>query len=248
MEIRYLISFLSEWMGAVAVIWILSSLPAFKRPQLGFRFPRREGIMALSMFALITLFAFLVFRANPPTYLHDQPLPAPTAALPQAFVIAGLSLIPVVVALLARGQPVRSAGWDPARLRIALQLGVAIALLTIFLRNRVIDVLSRTDGPALIGLLSALGIGLAEETIFRGYIQPRMAAWLGDWPGLLLSAAMFALWHLMAWLGRLPVETTLILLGLTFVQGLVLGWIMRVSGHVLTPALYRAISIWLSVF
>jgi len=149
---------------------------------------------------------------------------------------------------LARGQPVRSAGWDHTRLRAAIQVGIALALLTIFLRNRVVDVLTRLDGTTLTALLLALGIAIAEETTFRGYIQPRLAAWVGAWPGLVLSAALFALWHLTAWVGRLPLNTTLILFGLTFAQGLVLGWVMRSTGHVLTPALYRAVSIWLRVF
>lgn len=243
-----MVAFISEWMGVVAVAWILIRLPAYKRQTLGFRYPRREGIMSLALFALITLFAFLVFRAIPPVFPYNLPLPAPTIDLSQAFYIAGLSLVPVIVALLARGQPVRSAGWNRGGIRMALQAGIAMSLLTIFLRNRVLDVLSRLDGTVLIALLFAIGISLAEETIFRGYIQPRMVAWLGEWAGIGVSAALFTVWHLPAWAGRLPLETVLPLAGLTFVQGLVLGWVMRCSGHVLTPAIYRAISIWLRVF
>lgn len=243
-----MVAFISEWMGAVAVAWILIRLPVYKRQTMGFRYPRREGIMSLALFTLITLFAFLMFRAAPPVFPYSLPLPAPTIELSQAFFIAGLSLVPLVVALLARGQPVRSAGWGSAGIRIALQAGIAMSLLTIFLRNRVLDVLSRLDSPVLIALLFAIGISLAEETIFRGYIQPRMISWLGEWPGLGASALLFTLWHLPSWAGRLPLETILPLLGITFVQGLVLGWVMRCSGHVLAPAIYRAVSIWLRVF
>jgi membrane protease YdiL (CAAX protease family) len=247
-ELTRLVGFLSEWMGAIAVAWIIIASPRFQRPQLGFLFPRREGIMALSLFVLITVTAFIIYSVNPPDFQGGLPLPAPTTNLPQAFFMAGLTLIPVVVALLARGQPVRSAGLDPARMRNAMQMGFALALLTIFLRNRVFEVLSGLNSETLLALLTALGIAIAEETTFRGYMQPRLSAWIGDWPGLVLTAALFAIWHLVAWAGRLPLETTLILVGLTFAQGLVLGWVIRSTGSVLSPAIYRAVSIWLRVF
>jgi membrane protease YdiL (CAAX protease family) len=129
----------------------------------------------------------------------------------------------------------------------ALQVGFALAILTLFLRNRVMDVLGGVTTEELNYLLLAIGISLAEETIFRGYIQMRLSWWLGKWPGIVLTAAMFALWHVPAWLNRVPVETGLLLTGLTLVHGLVLGWIMSVSKNVIAPALYRSISIWMYV-
>ncbi len=128
----------------------------------------------------------------------------------------------------------------------ALQMGVAMAILTIFLRNRVMDVLAGVSTASLTVLLLAVGISLAEETIFRGYIQLRLSWWLGEWAGLAATAALFTLWHVPAWLGRIPAETQLLLAGLTFVQGLVLGWIMLKSRNVIAPALYRSISIWMN--
>jgi membrane protease YdiL (CAAX protease family) len=91
-----------------------------------------------------------------------------------------------------------------------------------------------------------VGISLTEETVFRGYIQMRLSWWIGQWAGLALTAALFSLWHLPAWLNRVPIETGLLLAGLTFVQGLVLGWIMSKSQNVIAPALYRSISIWMN--
>jgi membrane protease YdiL (CAAX protease family) len=243
-----LVAYISEWLGAIAVAWILASLPRFQQTPLGFRFPRREAIVSLSIFALITLVAFVIYLSNPPSFLHEQLLPAPTTELTQALFLAGLTLIPVLVALLGRGQPVRSVGWEPGRIRLALQTGLAIAMLTLFLRNRVFDVLNGLNSESLTALLFALGIAVAEETTFRGYILPRLSAWIGEWPGLALSAALFTAWHMVAWVGHLPVETVLILTALTFTQGMVLGWMMQKTGHVLTPALYRAVSIWLRIF
>ena len=150
-----------------------------------------------------------------------------------------------VAALLLRKQPVRSIGWNPALLKPALQMGFAIAVLTVFLRNQVMVIFAGLQPEQVLPLPLALLLAVAEETIFRGYIQQRLAWWLKPIPGTLLTAALFALWHLPPWLNHLPVETILTLLALTFIQGLVLGWVMHKAGHAAAPALYRAFSIWM---
>ncbi len=248
MPINLYAGFISEWLGAIAVAMLIGLSPRLKKPPVGFRYPRREGFVSLSLYGLILAFAYLYHQTiNPPIFPDPLRLtPAPNQDLWQALILAGLALLPFLLALITRKQPARSAGWNRALLTPGLQMGLALALLTIFLRNRVMDVLAGLGSPALGALPLALGIGLFEETIFRGYLQMRLAWWLGTWPGLALTSALFALWHLPAWVGTLPVQTTLTLLGLTFVQGLVLGWVMRKSGTVVAPILYRSISIWVS--
>lgn len=41
-------------------------------------------------------------------------------------------------------------------------------------------------------------IGLAEEFFHRGYSMNRFRRWLGDWRGLLLSASLFSLGHIVS--------------------------------------------------
>lgn len=249
MNIYTLIGFISEWLGAVAVAWLLSLSPRFQKPVIGFRYARRDGFVALSLYALILVFAFVYYNFNLP--LFSTPLriaPAPINDLWQALLLAVLCLAAFLTALFTRKQPFRSAGWNQAVFTPALQMGFAIAVLTIFLHNRVLDVLAGVSSERLVLLPMAIGISLAEETIFRGYIQLRLASWLGPWIGLASTAVMFAVWHLPAWLHGLPVETVLILLGLTFGQGLILGWVMLKSGNVIAPALYRSFSIWMVFF
>lgn len=249
MEITQYVGFISEWLGVIAVAWLLALSPRFQKPPTGFRYPRREGIIALSLSLLIIIFSFIYHNnINPPVFPEALLLrPAPVHTPIQALVVAGLCLTPFILAMLVRRQPVRAAGWNPALLTPGLQVGLAMALLTVFLRNRVMDVLSGLANPVLVVLPVALAISLAEETIFRGYIQMRLTWWMGFWPGLIASSAIFTLWHTPAWLNTLPTETIWILSGLTFVQGLVLGWLMRKTGMVLAPALYRAVSIWVSL-
>ncbi len=245
MTITVIAAYISEWLGAVGATWLLSLSPRFRRPPIGFKYARRDGLIALSLYGLILVFAFLFYSFRPPVFREPLQLaPAPVIALDQALLLALLCLAAFVVALAVRRQPLRSLGWNRGLITPALQVGFALAILTIFLHNRVMDVLRGINDAGLLALLLALGISLAEETIFRGYIQLRLAWWLGAWPGLILTAALFAIWHLPAWLNHLPTDQLLILLLLTFIQGLILGWIMRKTGNVAAPAFYRTFSIW----
>lgn len=246
MDIRYYIGFLSEWLGVIAIAWLLGLSPRFQQPQVGFKYARRDGTFALLLYALVLFFAFIYYNFFPPRFPQPLfPAPAPVHDLTQALILAGVSLAPFVVALIWRKQPARSIGWHQVLLRPSLQMGFAMAVLTIFLRNRVMDVLGGLATPTLSILLLAVLLAVAEETIFRGYIQMRLTWWLGQNLGLAITSALFTLWHAVPWMRTQPLETTLILAGLTFVQGLVLGWIMRKSGHVLAPTLYRSVSIWM---
>ncbi len=248
MSTNTLIAFISEWLGAVAVAWLLSISPNLQFRRVGFRYARRDGLVALGIYVLLLVFSFIFFGVNAPMLRPNFRLaPAPVINLTQALLLAGLGLAPVLVGLVARKQPPKSTGWNNAPLRSALSVGIATGLLTLFLHNQVMNVLNGVSSAEFFALLTAFGISLAEETVFRGYIQMRLTWWLGDWPGIFLTAALFALWHLPAWLSQLPSETILSLAGLTFVQGLVLGWVMLKSGNVLGPAVYRAVSIWMQI-
>jgi membrane protease YdiL (CAAX protease family) len=239
------VAYLSEWLGAFAVAWLLSLSPRFQRPVIGFRYARRDGIAALSLAVVVVAFSFLFYGFNPARLLEPaRTSPAPVTELPHLLLVAGISLLPFVAALVIRKQPVRSMGWNPPLLVPAAQLGVAAALLTIFLRNRHMALLAGLPAEAFTPLLLALGIGIAQETIFRGYVQMRLAWWLGPVPGIGLTALLSTLWHLPAWISLLPGEPALLVAGLTFIQALLLGWIMRKTGHVLAPALYFAVSTW----
>ena len=62
---------------------------------------------------------------------------------------------------------------------------------------RLDEIAAAARGPALPFALLALGIapGVAEELLFRGYVQRGLAAAWGPWPGILGAAAAFAIAH-----------------------------------------------------
>ena len=85
------------------------------------------------------------------------------------------------------------------------------------------------DRGLLMGFIEQVAyIGLAEELFFRGYITSRLLAWLGNARGLLVSAFLFALVHLISRVGeggfRYPLRLAEVCLQ-TLVGGLLLGYI-----------------------
>ncbi len=246
---QVLIAHFTEWLGVIAVAMFLARIPRLAAPPLGFKYPRRDGISALAVALIAVIFAVVLSQPQLRGFsARVLPLSGPSAQLSEQLFAALLVLLVVLAALLLRGQPGRGVGWGRDRLRIGLQTGIALALLTILLRNRAVDLLAGIPPERWMVLLPAAGIALSEETIFRGYMQPRLSWWIGDKRGWIITSIVYLLF-------RLPLLLVLYGLGDLWVpaavvlgQGLVAGYLMRQSGHVLAPVFYRAISLWMDFF
>ena len=249
MNTTIIIAQIAEWLGVIAVAWLLTLSPRFRRTVIGFKYARRDGFAAVAIGLVAIIFSFLFFTTGLGDTLTGMVrLQGEAAVLNRPIALAVFTLLPVIGALILRAQPPRSTGWGRALLMPALQIGLALTLLTIFLRNRVMDVLNGITTQEAAYLLGALVIAIAEETVFRGYIQMRLGWWLGENQGWLLSALIYAVWRLPGLVGGASLSEVTIGLGLALAQGLVTGWLMRNSRHVLAPALYRAVSIWMNLF
>jgi membrane protease YdiL (CAAX protease family) len=77
---------------------------------------------------------------------------------------------------------------------------------------------------ALLLLFGALLAGIAEELFFRGYMQTRLVARFGRWPGIALTSVAFGIIHMD------PVHSAGALL-----IGLYLGWLAERAGHIRLP-------------
>jgi membrane protease YdiL (CAAX protease family) len=230
--------FISEWIGGVAVAMIAGTSTKFSRVKLVFKYPQREGIVALGIF-LLSLFLAFVLASVPALNISGL-----SSDLTKRLFLGAGGMVPVVVALWRRKQPVRSAGWSRDKLSPAIQLGLALAFLTIFLRGKFSAVVISLGGSGVLSMLAySLAVVFLEETIFRGYIQPRLCSWWGDYPGWLAASALFVICQLPRLMAA-PDQLVFNLV-LTAGQALVAGFIMLRSGHVMAPALYRAVSEWL---
>jgi len=241
MTFETLVPYLIEWAAILGLTLLASTSSRFKYPRVTFNYARREGIAALLLggFALLVAAGFYLLRPVQ-IQLADERL----NHLLLGLIAAGIAAMPFGSTLWARKQKLFTAGWLPGMLKSGLLFAVAIGILLIFLAGKfmgILDGLSQTEGSALLILL---GLTVIEESIFRGYIQCRLAAWLGGRAGWLLTAGLWLLWSLPAlWVFGLLTPFNLLVVA---VRGLLAGWVMQKTGHVLAPAAYRAFAMWLA--
>jgi len=235
-----LILLIAEYLGVIAVVVLAGLSPRLRPRPLKFVYPRREGIVSLTLFLVILTFAWFMQTGA----LGFQLVSAGDSIgeSQRHLILSAVALLPFLAALIVRRQPLLSTGWSRAMLGPSFRLGLALAFLTIFLRGKVFALLGGISQEKAILLCLGLATCLLEETIFRGFLQPRLMAWVGIWPGWALTAILFTVWSAVLWVGssdNLPV-----VLGLALARGLLLGWVARRSGHVLGGAMYRAVSDW----
>jgi membrane protease YdiL (CAAX protease family) len=237
---------LSEWLGVAAVIMIAGVSPMLKKiRRVEFQFPERDANFAFTLFVLIYVFAFEYYSNSIFNFFKVAAASFAGGEIALQMILAVVCLIPFIIALIVRGQPLKSIGWGRENLRAGLTVGLMLAVLTIFLRGKFMTMLAGVSPAKLAILLVVLLYSLAEETIFRGYIQLRLDSRLGQKWGWLASTALYVIWQLPGRLGVLPFTQLWPILLVALIQGLLLGWIMKKSGHVLAPALYRAFSLWI---
>ncbi len=240
------LGYVIEWMGAIAVVMIAGTSPLFKSiRRIDFRFPRREATFALSVFALSYLVAFQYFGNPIFQFLLDFSKILPGGELAQRTLLAVVCLIFFLLATFLRGQPLKSIGWGKANFKPGLTLGLLLVIIAIVLRGKFNTMLQGITSEQGGLLLTCLLLALAEETIFRGYIQLRLNSFLGSTWGWLATAALYLLWQLPGRLWVLPFAQLWPTLVVALAQALLFGWIMRKSGHVVTTVLFRAVAAWL---
>jgi len=240
LDLNFWLGYASEWLGVIATVMLLGLNPIFRRPPVGFRYPRREGIVSLSLAFVIILTGAIFYNLAPngPAFLSAFP-----GQLNGRVMAAVIAAVPVAVALYMRKQPLRSAGWRSDMTRSAVYVGLALSALTIFLRMRIFSLtngITRAEGLSLLALLI---VCLLEETVFRGYIQLRLTGWLGERDGWLITALIFVLWQAPAI--RASGAALLPGLLLSLCQAVLYGWVGRKCNHPLATGLYRAVSDWM---
>jgi membrane protease YdiL (CAAX protease family) len=76
---------------------------------------------------------------------------------------------------------------------------------------------------------------MAEELSLRGYIQPKLEARCGKWPGLVLTALLFSVLHLPKIFLRQASPP--VLLVVAFIFGIVFGFIRDKTNSIYYPVL-----------
>lgn len=258
------LTLLIQWMGVVAVTLILGASPVLQRRRpVKFVYPLREGLVALSLALLAAGLQFLYYSQTSPV---DYAAILPATSLSQLFSVSapgnfssnmlewqlgfsGVLALPFLLALFIRRQPWLSAGASRPLVRAGLYLGLALGLITIFLAGKTYSILNGLSTAQWTFLAASAVAALSQEFVFRGYIQLRLAGWIGNTYGWIATAVLFTLWQFLLQLiaGRTAPANLGLNLAALFVFALILGWIMRKCGNILAPAIYHAIVSWLMV-
>lgn len=249
MAVQEIIAQLAELSGVLAVTMILGLSPRIQSvAPVGFKYPQRESKFSFSLTAALFLLTTVFY------FFQSKWISASQFGIPNelnnfvrlAF-ISILALFAVIALKRVRMQPWRSIGWHAGLTRPAIQFGLALLILTLFLQGKFFSLFEGLPQTAIWALILSLVICFAEETVFRGFIYTRLDYRYGTISGLLISTAIYVLWRLpfllvFGWAS----QAFWAALAFLVLQSLLLGWIMKKSRHVMVPALYHAMSMWIA--
>ncbi len=140
-------------------------------------------------------------------------------------------------------------GWRRERAGRALALGTLFAAGALLLRARpfAFQRLFLTD--TWWALATYAVVASAEETLYRGFLQGRLEAWLGQWAGYLVTALLFAALHLPArLLGGEPLASALTYATVQLLpMALFFGAAMLAARHTAAPTLLHLAWNWASI-
>jgi membrane protease YdiL (CAAX protease family) len=248
------LSLLSEFLGVIAVTMLVALSSRFERGPVKFLRPQTDGLLALGLILLTAL--MLLAGSGPGIDMKAQALLLTGKIDPNGYslsdmgrqlMISFISLLPFAAVFIFRKQKLLSVGLGKRNFRPALLLGLGLALLAIFLRGKIYAIMHGISVPQAYILAALTGIAFSEEIIFRGFIQLRLVAWLGEYRGWIITALIFTLWRtaMLILIVGFVLEAIWVNLFITLIFGLILGWIMRKSSNIFAPAIYHAAHNWL---
>ena len=140
-------------------------------------------------------------------------------------------------------------GWGGERLGRAALLGVLLGVGVLFLRGSPIKMVRLSLANAWWALATYAVVAVAEETLYRGFLQGRLGAWLGRWWGCLTTALLFTVLHLpVQLLGGQPLIPALTCAAVQLLpMALLFGGVMLAAGHTAAPVMVHLAWNWASV-
>jgi membrane protease YdiL (CAAX protease family) len=238
-----------------AVVYVLTRILRFQTQPWAFARPCPSALWGLG--AVLTgwlLVSILLFALAPSEAAPQQPTQArsydPSDVVSQA-AIALVLLGPALLTMRWRREPWASARVSRHNLGGSLIVGALLALLSlasIFFGSEHSpgQVIGRLGSRHLWALLQYTVVGFGEEFAFRGYLQTRLVAWLGRWPGWVLTSVLMALAHAVQRLtvGGMPPLDALSSSASLIPISLFLGYVMLRTENVVAPGLAHTFADW----
>jgi len=153
-------------------------------------------------------------------------------------------LMPVVLVVFLMKEPVSSLGVHRKNLLPSFGIGLFLCLISVYHARIDMDFILDKIGALPLYLI----IGFVEEIIFRGYLQSRLIAYLGNMKGWLFTTFFFALIHIPQnyYINGQDLNVSFInSMWLLPISGL-LGYVMLRTGNIVAPGLFHAFINWSS--
>jgi hypothetical protein len=209
------------------------------------------AILAISIgWLLVMAIIFATGGDEPvkPSASSERPPPGPEDVLGQ-LIAAIVAVAPILLVMRGRQESLRSAGVTGENLGRSIVVGAF--LVSAFALWRVIMVGGAGDaGLSPVGgvwaLLQFAIVGFSEEFAYRGYLQGRLAGWLGTYRGWVLASAIMAMAHVGHRVAALGMSGGEALLSAAFLLpvSLFLGYVMLRTRSIVAPGLLHTFINW----
>jgi membrane protease YdiL (CAAX protease family) len=243
--------------GLGVLVAALSRVLRFKRTTYPHPHPRRSAlraILAVSVgWILVTGLIFGLSDAPPDSGGRGGETPAagPGDAVGQ-ILVAAILLGPVLYATHRRREPAATAGVSKEDLGRSLVMAAALVVALALGRSLTAGYPADAPGPTFGGpwaLVQFGVVGFSEEFMYRGYLQQRLEAWLGNRRGWVLASVAMAMAHAGHRMAASGMSGGDALQSAAFLipMSLFLGYVMLSTRNVAVPALLHTFINWAGV-
>jgi len=164
-------------------------------------------------------------------------------------IVLALYVVPAAIFMVRNREPLRSSGISRVNLWQATLIGLGLAFFTFYLQPGGFTArIGRLDSHAYIMLVFYSFVGFGEEFLFRGYLQTRLIAWLGNWQGWVLASVIMAMVHLphRALIEGQDRADALIASASLLPVSLLMGYVMKATGNVVASGLFHTFANWVN--
>lgn len=221
---------------------IAANILKFDNSSIEFKNPRQNGLIGLS--AILIIIFIDIFNC---LYTSKHIM-----GLKYTFIAALLELLPVILVLCFQHDTIESIGYTTKNLLRSIFLGLSLVALLLLTAHFFIipNGMYYSESQKISILINCLIVGFSEETVFRGFLQTRLIAWLGQIKGMVLTAVLFSLVHIPSRLiyQQLSVMKAIIISLALIPCALLFGYIMMKAKNIAAPAIFHAGLDWLGFF
>lgn len=185
----------------IPITWLITKFFKPKSIETKFSYPRKEAAIAIAyVFIALTLLAVIFFlwsmSIGKPIGTSDTY--NPLKVINEWIVYTALSFLPLGVILRLKLQNVETIGVSRKNWKLSTGIGLLLSMVWLSLGFALTpkSFLNLFTLNSFYAVFYFLAVGFGEELLFRGFLQTRCVAWLGNLKGLVIASVIMAFAHL----------------------------------------------------